>query len=183
MNYKWKHIFKESVGVLILMAFIGIIGGQVLHSIEEVLLQFPIFLFLIPLMNGLGGNLGCILASRVSSGFHSGYIEPDILDRELNDNMFVTLLMGVIMFTSISLTVAATSSILSFGPTIINLIIIIIGSGLIITIGTMIITISISLISYKKRLDPDNIVIPILTTLADLLSIISIFFMVWVVIL
>ncbi|MFW5903890.1 MAG: magnesium transporter [Candidatus Saliniplasma sp.] len=182
MRYKWKRIFKESVGVLILMAFIGILGGQVLHSIEEVLLQFPIFLFLVPLMNGLGGNLGCILASRVSSGFHSGYIDPDIFDNELNENMLVTLMMGFILFTSLALTVAATSSLLPLGPTAFNLILIIFGSGMIITFGTMFITITISLISYKKRLDPDNIVIPILTTLADLLSIISIFFMVWLVI-
>ncbi|MFO7791904.1 MAG: magnesium transporter [Candidatus Saliniplasma sp.] len=183
MNYEWKRIFKESVGVLVLMAFIGILGGQVLHSMEEVLLQFPIFLFLVPLMNGLGGNLGCILASRVSSGFHSGYIEANIFDKELNENMLVTLMMGTILFTSLALTVAATSPALPLGQTALNLIIIILGSGMIITVGTMIITISISLISYKKRLDPDNIVIPILTTLADLLSIISIFFMVWLVIL
>jgi len=167
---------------LILMAFIGILGGQVLHSIEEYLLTFPVFLFLVPLMNDLGGNLGCVLASRVSSGFHSGYIEAHIKDKELTENMFITLLMGLITFLTVALGVAVSSAVIDLGTTALNLILVILGAGVITTVGTMIITITVALISYKKRLDPDNIVIPVLTTLADLLSIISIFAMVWLVV-
>ena len=183
MNYDWKDVFRQSALLLLLMGFIGIIGGQVLHQMEETLLQFPVFLFLLPLMNDLGGNLGCVLASRLGSGFHSGIIDAAITDREMNENVLVTLIMGLVTYLSVGLAVAASSGILPLGPTAMNLFIVVLGSGIIVTVGTAIITVAVSLISYKKKLDPDNITIPVLTTLADLLSIVSIFFMVWLVIL
>ena len=183
MNYDWKDVFRQSALLLLFMAFIGIIGGQVLHGMEDTLLELPVFLFLLPLMNDLGGNLGCILASRLGSGFHSGIIESSFRDRELNENVFITLVMGLITYTFVGLGIAASSNVLPLGPTAINLFLVIIGSGILVTIGTTIITVVVSLIAHKKNLDPDNVTIPVLTTLADLLSIVSIFFMVWLVIL
>lgn len=183
MNYTWKDIFRESALLLTLMALIGIMGGQVLHHMEETLFQIPVFLFILPVMNGLGGNLGAILGARVSSGFHSGYIKPNIFDKEMGENALLTLLMGAVTFTALGLGVAASSTIIDLSVYARNLLIIVLGAGAIITLSTMLLTVLISIWSYKKRLDPDNIVIPVITTLADFISILALFLMVWVVIL
>lgn len=183
MNYHWTNIFKESAPLLAFMAFIGMLGGQILHSIEEVLLIFPVILFLLPIMNGLGGNLGAILGARISSGLHSGYINPSIMDKEMDENMLLTLLTGGITYGALALGIVSSTKIIPLNIYAMNLIIIIMGAGAIITIGTMLMTVGIAIWSYKRNLDPDNIVLPVITTLADFLSIISLFFMVWLVIL
>lgn len=184
MNYDWKKIFKETAPLLALMAFIGIISGQVLQSIEkEVLLQFPVFLFLIPVMNALGGNIGAILASRLSSGLHLGDIKPNFYDSSLWENISVAGFMGIITYGAIAFTVTAASQAVPLKILAWNLFIIIGGAAVIITIGALILTTIMTIISYKMNLDPDNIVIPAITTLIDLLSILSLFFMVWLVIL
>ena len=182
MNYSWKDIFRESAPLLTLMAFIGILGGQLLHSMEELLFLFPVFLFLLPVMNGLGGNIGAILGARASSGLHSGYISPNIFDRELGDNAALTLLMGAITYTTVGLLVAASTSVMDLKVTALHLVLIIVGAGAMIITSTVILTVIVSVWSYRKRLDPDNIVIPVITTLADFISILALYIMVWMVI-
>lgn len=183
MNYDWREIFKESAPLLSLMAFIGIMGGQILYEIEDTLLAIPVFLVILPMMNGLGGNLGAILGARISSGLHSGYISPNLFDKEMGVNVYLTTIMGGITYTTVALGVAASTSVIDLNVMAVNLILIIVGAGAIITVSTVLLTVLVSLWSYKKRLDPDNIVIPVITTLADFISIIALFVMVWVVIL
>ncbi len=183
MIYSWKIIFKESAPLLALMALIGIMGGQVLHRIEDFLFLFPIFLFLLPVMNGLGGNIGAILGARASSGLHFGSISPNIFDKEMGENVYLTLLMGAATYLGVALGIAASSTVLDLKVAMINLIIIIAGAGAIITVSTVILTVLVSVWSYKKRIDPDNVVIPVITTLADFISILALYLMVWVVIL
>ena len=46
-------------------------------------------------------------------------------------------------------------------------------SGLIVTTIMIFITFIISVISYKKNMDPDNVTIPVVTGIVDLVGIIS----------
>ncbi len=183
MIYEWRDIFKESAPLLSLMAFIGIMGGQILHNIEDILLIFPVFLVILPMMNGIGGNLGAILGSRISSGLHSGYIDPQIFDLEMDSNIYVTLILGVIVYITVAVAIASSSFFIDIDVLAKNMLIIVVGTGMIITVSTILITVFVSLWSYRNRLDPDNIVIPVITTLADFISILTLYFMVRVVIL
>ncbi len=182
MRYHWKNIFKESAGLLALMAFIGIAGGHVLESIEEELILFPVLLFLVPILNGVGGNLGAVLGARLSSGLHTGYIESDMFDDEVKDNLLITLLMGVFVFGGLALGVSLSSLTLPLGLTFLQLLYIILGAGAITTVSITFITVFTTLYSYKVNLDPDNIVIPIVTTACDFIGIVALVFMIWLVI-
>lgn len=179
----WKRIFKESAPLLAVTAFIGILGGQMLNSIEAILLEVPVLLFLLPVLNGVGGNIGTVLGARISSGLHSGYISPDLSDIEMRENIFLTLIMGGLTYMSVALIVASSSLALSLGIYALDLLFIILGTGFIITFGMMILTVTVSIWSHRKRLDPDNIVVPIVTTSGDFIGITSVLLMVWVVIL
>ncbi len=182
MNYDWKDIFKESFPVLTVTAFVGILGGQMLNSIEGILIQVPVILFVLPIINGVGGNLGIVLGARISSGLHSGYITPDIKDEEMLDNMTIALFMGGIIYLVVAGAVASLSTTLRLNLLISQLFLIIIGTGIILTLSIIFITITVTLWSYKKKLDPDNIVVPVVTTSGDFIGISSLLFMVWLVI-
>ncbi len=182
MKYHWKNIFKESAGILALMAFIGIAGGHVLESIEEQLILFPILLFLVPILNGVGGNLGAVLGARLSSGLHTGYIEADYLDEEVKENLLMTLLMGGMVFGGLAIGVSLSSFAIPLGLTFIQLILIVLGAGVITTVSITFITVFTTLYSYNKNMDPDNVVIPIVTTACDFIGIVALVFMIWLVI-
>jgi len=59
---------------------------------------------------------------------------------------------------------------------------VIIGAGFITILSITLITAAVSLWSHHKGLDPDNIVIPVETTLCDFIGIITLAMMVWLVI-
>lgn len=182
MKYHWKNIFKESAGLLALMGFIGVVGGSVLGTIEETLLIYPVLLFLVPILNGVGGNLGAVLGARVSSAIHTGKIEPIFTDEELRENILVMMSMGFFVFFVFGIGMAGANFLLDFGVTSFQIFVIIIGAGFITILSITLITAAVSLWSYHKGLDPDNIVIPVETTLCDFIGIISLAFMVWLVI-
>lgn len=182
LTYHWKNIFKESAGLLALMGFIGVVGGSVLGTIEETLLIYPVLLFLVPILNGVGGNLGAILGARVSSAFHTGRIEPNFIDKELRENIWLMVGMGFFVFFAFGLGMAITNFFLDFGVTSLQIFTVIIGAGFITILSITLITTVVSLWSYHKGLDPDNIVIPVETTLCDFIGIISLALMVWLVI-
>jgi len=183
LTYTWKDIFKKSYPILIFTAFIGILGGQMLNSIERVLVEIPVLLFLLPVINGVGGNLGIVLGARISSGLHSGYIEADMGDEEMKENMIVTLIVGCIVYLSISITLAATSTDIDLGVFAYEISSVVIGAGLILTVSIVFLTLLLTFISYRKKLDPDDVVPPLVTTVGDFIGIASLLLMVWVVIL
>lgn len=181
--YDWKEIFKQSAPILTVTAFIGIVGGQILNSINTILVEIPTLLFLLPVINAVGGNLGTVLGARISSGFHSGYIEPTLGDIEMRENIMFSSILGGTTYLILALGVASTSMILPLGIIAFQLFIIIIGTGVLLTIFMVILTTVVSIWAVKKRLDPDNVLTPIVTTSGDFMGIGSLLLMIWLVIL
>ncbi len=181
-SYHWKNIFKESAGLLALMGFIGVAGGFVLESIEDTLLIFPILLFLVPVLNDVGGNLGAVLGSRICSALHTGRIDPTFKDEEMQKNIWLMMGLGFLVFFLFGLAVAIASVFFEFGVSPLHIFVIIIGAGFITIFLITIITVAVSLWAYHKGLDPDNIVIPVETTLCDFIGIVTLAMMVWLVI-
>ena len=182
MTYHWKNIFKESAVLLAMMGFIGVAGGSVLGTIEETLLIYPVLLFLVPILNGVGGNLGAVLGARVSSAIHTGKIEPTFTDEELRENIVLMIGMGFFVFLVFGIGMSIANIFIDFGINTMQIFTVIIGAGFITIISITLITAAVSLWSHHKGLDPDNIVIPVETTLCDFIGIITLAMMVWLVI-
>jgi len=70
--YSWKNIVKHSLPLLTVCIFIEIFAGQILQGKQEMLVLFPVFLISIPVINGVGGNIGSVLGARLASGLHVG---------------------------------------------------------------------------------------------------------------
>lgn len=183
MEQAWKKIFKESAPMLTITAFVGIMMGQMLNSIESILIDLPVLLFLFPVLNGVGGNLGIVLGARLSSGFHSGYIDVSLQDPELIDNMKVVFLLGGVTYLLFALFVGASSLVTDIGLHLLELFAVILITGLTITIVIILVSVGAAYYSYKKGLDPDNIVTPVVTTTGDFLGITALLTVIWLVIL
>lgn len=178
---------KESMPLLTILIALEIAGGQILSQNEEKLLALPILLVMIPVINGVGGNIGSILGARLSSGLHVGSIELKRRGEELQKNVLSTVLLGIISYTSLTIFILIVSPLMgiNIGSNGANILLkagyIMLGTGLLLTAIVIVIAVFVARFSFENGFDPDNTVIPVVTTLCDVLGIVCLIIMIGVV--
>ncbi|OKY77940.1 MAG: Cation transporter-like protein MgtE2 [Candidatus Methanohalarchaeum thermophilum] len=176
-HWEFNKIVRESLPLLIGLTILGIASGLILQYFKKILLDLPELLVLVPVIIGLGGNLGSILGSRITSGLHLGYINFSLQNKTLLLNITAIYILSVLIFSLLGITGSIFSEIFNIGGNISLDIFILISliSGFLITTVMILITIISSYITYKTTIDPDSTVLPIVTSLCDLIGI-SIFY-------
>ncbi|WP_458454535.1 magnesium transporter [Methanobrevibacter sp.] len=167
-----KTILTQSTPTLLLCSFLGGAAGSILNSAVETLLTNPSLLTLLPLFSGESGSLISILGARLSSGLHSGLIEPFKKPQgETVHNFIICFILAIIVFPVIGILAEASSLLLgTIGVGFDKIIEISTLSGLILVAIMVIVVYNVSITSYNNNLDPDNIVIPISTSITDSIS-------------
>ena len=165
-------ILKQSAPVLLLCSFLGGSAGAILNSAVETLLTNPSLLTLMPLFSGECGSLISILGARLSSGLHSGLIE--VYRKPQGDaihNFIICFILAIIVFPFIGILAEGTSFAFGFvGVGFDKILEISTLSGFILVSIMVIIVYYVSITSYNHNLDPDNIVIPVSTSITDSIS-------------
>lgn len=172
LSYETKTILKQSTPVLLLCSFLGCSAGGILNSAVETLLTNPSLLTLLPLFSGESGSLISILGARLSSGLHSGLVEPFKRPKgNALHNFYVCYILSIVMFPFIGILAEGSSMVLrTLGVGFDKIIEISTISGLILVTIMTFLVYYISITSYNHNLDPDNIVIPISTSITDSIS-------------
>ena len=165
-------ILKQSTPVLLLCSFLGGAAGGILNSAVETLLTNPSLLTLLPLFSGESGSLISILGARLSSGLHSGLVEPFKKPKgEAVHNFAICFILAIVVFPLIGLLAEGSSYALGVvGVGFVKIIEISTLAGLILVTIMVIVVYYVSITSYNRNLDPDNIVIPISTSITDSIS-------------
>ena len=172
LSYETNTILKQSTPVLLLCSLLGGAAGSILNSAVETLLTNPSLLTLLPLFSGESGSLISILGARLSSGLHSGLVEPFKKPTgEAVHNFIISFILAVIIFPVIGLLAEGSSFALGVvGVGFDKIVEISTMSGLILVAIMVIVVYYVSITSYNNNLDPDNIVIPISTSITDSIS-------------
>jgi mgtE-like transporter len=172
LSYETNRILKQSTPVLLLCSLLGGTAGAILNSAVETLLTNPSLLTLLPLFSGESGSLISILGARLSSGLHSGLVEPfNKPEGEALHNFMISFILAIIVFPVIGILAETSSHILDVvGVGFVNIVEISTLSGIILVAVMVIIVYYVSITSYNNNLDPDNIVIPISTSITDSIS-------------
>ena len=167
-----KTILRQSTKILLLCSFLGGSAGGILNSSVETLLTNPSLLTLVPLFSGESGSLISILGARLSSGLHSGLIEPiKKPEGEALNNFGICFILAIIVFPFIGILAEGSSrAFKTAGVGFHKIIPISTLSGLILVTIMVFLVYYISITSYSHNLDPDNIVIPISTSVTDSIS-------------
>ena len=165
-------ILKQSTPVLLLCSFLGGAAGGILNSAVETLLTNPSLLTLLPLFSGESGSLISILGARLSSGLHSGLVEPFKKPKgEAVHNFAICFILAIVVLPLIGLLAEGSSYALGVvGVGFDKIIEISTLAGLILVTVMVIVVYYVSITSYNRNLDPDNIVIPISTSITDSIS-------------
>ena len=180
MIYDWKKIVKTGLPLLTLTILIEIFGGQILQGKQESLILFPIFLISIPVINSISGNIGSVLGARLASGLHVGYVTLSLKDKEMHDNLLISLLMGFITYFILAIViylVAAFGNLLTEDIALIKFIAIFILTGTFLISTVALASIITAFLSFKRGLDPDDMVAPVVTTVGDVMGIVFLFIM------
>jgi mgtE-like transporter len=185
MQTDWtvRAITRAMLPVLLVLTLVELGSGLVLGSFEDQLLRSPSLLVLVPVTIGTAGNLGSILAARLSTAFHLGTLSFDPTDDTLAGNAVATVLLSGTVFPLIGvgawgLAELTAGTRLPVGTVVVVAVL----SGLILSVLAVTVTVIATYAAYRFELDPDDVVIPAVTNVCDVLGVVVLFLVVGVVI-
>ncbi|PNX51371.1 MAG: hypothetical protein BV456_03405 [Thermoplasmata archaeon M8B2D] len=177
MIYNWKVIVKHGLPLLFVAVIIEIFAGQILQGKQELLVTLPIFLISVPVVNSVAGNIGSVLGARLASGLHVGYITHSLKDKEMHHNLLFSLLIGFLSYFILAILIylVALFSKIAEDITLFEFVGIIVFTGFLLICVVAIISVFTAFISFKRGLDPDDMVAPVVTTVGDIMGILFLF--------
>ena len=168
--YSVRRIVVESYPIILICVFIGLFAGMTLQA-RLGRIEGTLVMMMVPLLNGIGGNLGSILGARLGSALHLGMVEPKLKGRVLKGNVNASLLTGIGIFSFISLIFFIIAYMWGMGPIgAVKHALAFILAGVLLTPVIIVSTIVSAFISFREGLDPDNVVIPIITSIIDVVA-------------
>ncbi len=162
--------------LLLALSVVELGSGLVLGSFESVLLERPSLLVLVPVTIGTAGNLGSILAARLSTAVHLGTVTFSPEDDTLVGNALATGALAISVFPLVGaaawglteLTVGA-----SLAP--VDVVLVAAYSGAALAVLAIAVTLATTYAAYRLGLDPDDVVIPVVTNTCDVLGVLVLF--------
>ncbi|MCD6477854.1 MAG: magnesium transporter [Candidatus Aenigmarchaeota archaeon] len=169
----FEEILRQSMPVLFLCIFGEILAGLFLTNIQEYLNVLPGIIILVPAVMGTRGNILGTVSTRLTSGLHIGTIYPRFRKNPvLSTNIKAGFLMSIII--SFITGVVAHFACVSLGfqsMGIVKFSLISLMAGFMADASLILLSVFICFFSFKKNIDPDNIIIPTITTISDFMSV------------
>ncbi len=161
-----RNVFAQLSVVLLLLALIESVSGSLLESYSGYISRVFVLGVMYPAILDSLGNYGCIVGAKTSTRLHLGELSSFIDKRTLKDVLslltttvplsVVMYLLGYVVSVSLGRNVGIVYEFFLLYP-IVALIIMLLGYVL-------------AILSYRFGLDPDNVTVPTITTLADLIG-------------
>ena len=166
-TWEWKAIVSNMFPLLIVLSIIVLFAGITLEDAEEMLERYGILAVMVPTMVDMGGNLGAILSSRLSTRLHLGTTEFDPRDRELWANVIAILALAATIFTALAVGAFLLGTVLGIGLPLSTLLVISLVSGMSVSVIAIGFSFAATVASYRLGIDPDDTTIPIVTNVVD----------------
>lgn len=175
-----KKILKESIPILLLTTVGGVIAGVILEDMQNKLVEIPGLLVLLPAILGMRGNISGALGSRLSSALHLGLIEPRLRwNKTISDNVWASIILNVMMSFFLGVVayyvyeLAHSSGLSHFEEhaSILKLTAISLIAGVLAGLILTLLTIATAVFTFGHDIDPDNVLMPSLSTVGDILTI------------
>ncbi|QSG10717.1 Permease, similar to cation transporter [Halapricum desulfuricans] len=170
-SWQASRIVRHMAPLLIALSMIVLIAGVTLEDARGLLAEYGILAVMVPTMIAAGGNLGAILSARLSTRLHLGLADLRVRDRTLWANVAAIYALGLTLFVALAVG-AYTISRLTGDPavTLFELLTIALGSGLAIVSIAVVASITATWASYRLGVDPDDVTIPVVTNVVDVLG-------------
>jgi mgtE-like transporter len=178
MPTEWtvRAITRAMLPVLLALTLVEVGSGLVLGAFEAKLLRYPSLLVLVPVTIGTAGNLGSVLASRLSTSFHLGTLSFSPADETLAGNALATVALALTMFPVIGAGAWLLSTVVGATQLPIGTVVAVAFlSGVALAALAILVTLAATYAAYRLELDPDDVVIPLVTNTCDVLGVLVLF--------
>lgn len=149
----------------------GIFAGFIVASQLNVFKLSPWTIAVYPAILTARGVISGLFSGRLSTALHIGTIHPKLLGNTKNFYVLFKSLIVITLETSVAISlVSMLFGSVFWGITVADFsdILIVISATMVLGLTTSLFTMEIAFISFKKGLDPDVIVYPVMSTVADI---------------
>lgn len=168
-RYRFLRILLESSPVVIICGLLGIGAGLFLHHHQYAFGAAPYLLVLLPQLISKVGSIGSISGLRLTSGLYIGYAKPFIWNKYVRQNLVAALLLALILVFPVALITYISAFVLHIGKPIFSVLLIFTFVGMVpLSFGASFVSFIIASIAKRIRLDPSNVVAPLITSLGDM---------------
>ena len=172
-----RRTLKQGLVALILGTFAAFVAGVALASIEHKLEELAGLFIMIPAVLSMRGTIFGAMGARLGTSTHVGVFE---VTRARTGVLYQNAFVGVVLtlFSSLYLALLAKAAAMAFGfdsiPTIDFITIAVVG-GIIDASLLLGLTTGLAVLSYRRGYDLDAVATPIITAVADMLTVPAIF--------
>lgn len=175
----WGVIYRQALPVIGVSLLAGLFAGTVLGAapMRRAIASVPGVLLLLPAFLATRGGVYGSLGARLSSGLHQGVLPTaiDLADRRLRNAIVASVVNGI----AVSLFIAAVAAIILWigggrGSLLVLAGIMLIAGGLSALVMVSVL-VSVLFVGYRRGLDPDNLIGPIVTTLGDVFGVLFLY--------
>lgn len=173
------RIYKESIGILAVSLLGGLFAGSVLgaDSMADAFTLYPGLLLLLPAFLATRGNVYGALGARISTGLHQGLIQPRFeRNRRLINAVVASFVNGISVSVFIGIMSWGILRVLGRESAALGeLIGIMLVAGLLTSVVMILGLLGLVFGGYRRGIDPDNLVGPIVTTLGDMFGVVFLY--------
>ncbi len=167
-----KEMLRESISVGLVYTLVELLTGSFLVSMEKELLVVPGLAIMLPGILDLRGNISSTLASRLGSALHMGWMRPKAkFSGEAKENIIASITLSLTMNIITASVAFAVAVLLGMKADLGKLVLVAITAGIIAGAILMTLALIITVKSFKRGWDPNNVTIPVLATLGDIVMI------------
>jgi mgtE-like transporter len=178
-----RRTLRQGSVALVIGAVAALVAGVTLGSITDTLDRLPGLIILIPAVLSMRGTIFGAMGARLGTATHAGLFE---VTRErtgvLYQNVFVAVVLT--MSSSLYLALLAKVSAVAFGLasiSVLDLITISVVGGLIDSAIILVLTVVLAITAYRREYDLDAVATPIITAVADMVTVPTLFLATFVV--
>ena len=169
----FTRIYKEATPVSLITVIAELIAGIYLAQFEHYYLLIPGLLLIVPGMMESRGNIITSLSKRLGTSVHLGIIRWEYgINKEIVVNLLATIILNILAAIGMGM-LGFLASILLGIPHMSILGFLLATLFMAVLVGTLLslFTILVVIVAYKFNLDPDNVTVPVIATVGDILTI------------
>ena len=172
---EFTKTLKESMVTMLLVSLLVNLTGTLLLGISKFITERVEIYAIYTALIGMIGNVGSVVGSTATTKLALGLLTPSFSSmRKHAKNIFSAWGASIIMFIILAVLSLSIHDIFSFSS-VYQLFSIVLIANVLAVATIVILTYAISILTFKRGLDPDNFVIPVESSLADSVTSLALF--------
>ena len=165
--------YKEITPIILLTIVAEIWVGVLLIGIEDFYELLPGLFIIVPGLMEARGNISGALGQRLGSAIHLGVVSwEDKFNEEVSENVKASISLGLLMSVFLGVLAFLSSILLGFKHmSLFDFVLIAVLTSVLAGVTQVVFTVFIATYSSHLGLDPDNVTIPALSVVGDILTI------------